>query len=1113
MPRSPRLAATLAAVALLATSLQAIPATAATAVPPADLTALVNPFVGTKNFGNTFPGASAPFGMAQVSPDTGGQGGYDYSRNTLYGFSQTHLSGVGCEVMGELPVMPTSGAIGSVRHDQYGSVFSHALESAKPGLYQVHLDRYGVDVALTATARTGWQRYTFDPAQPANVLFNTGKAQQRVFSSELNIVGDRRVEGRINAGNFCAGVDRHTLYFSAEFDRPFASFGTWKGDVKTPGSRESANSGGNGGWVSFDPASDRDVVLKVGLSYTGVAGARANLVAETGDAFDFDATQRKLTAEWNEMLHRIEVAGGTADRQTAFYTALYHSVLHPNVASDADGNYRGFDGTVRKATDYTPYQNFSLWDTYRPQNQLVELIAPKVARDTHLSVLAHGREGGWLPRWSLANSETNIMTGDPVTPFLVEGWSKGLLKGYEQEAYELLRKNATAVPPVELPHNGRAGAAYYGQVGYVPFPLDKARDCRHKGGDNDCSHGGSATLEYAAADGSLALMARALGRKADARMFAARAQAYRNIWDSGIGHFRPRTKAGVWLSPYDPLDGSHAFHEGGAYQYQWLVPQDPAGLVDLMGGRLAAEKRLDDFFVYDKLLTDPAGTARTDWVQGPFEYYGKATYNPNNEPDLLAPYMYAWTGAPHKTSTVVRAAMTLFTSGPDGMTGNDDLGTMSAWYVFSSIGLYPTMSGGNFFTVTTPQFESVRLRVGAYGKQGGVLSIVAPGTDDAQRYITSARINGQSWNKPWFSWDQLQRGASIQYGVSDQPSSWGTAKWAEPPSVASGNGVPYSTVDAAFTPAEVVMPAKDVAQKVGFSAEFLVQDERRRTVSIRTSGPTGWSVEPAVSSVRFSSDGLPVQKAVALSVGIPAGAAPGRYPISAVISSEGLADKMIQAVVVIRQARCAASTATSCAVDLTEYYDHDGTATVAEDASGDFDGGGWSYDAALLPSAGAVELAGTTYFAPDPTGIAKNFVEASGEAILIPAGGFNEIRIAGAAHNGTVTGDVLITYDDGSTSTAPLVLTDWAGSPAAGNTVALRNEHRIQRGVGVVGPPVNLFEARLPLTPGKRAQSITLPRDARQELYALTATTSTTPPSALRVAPTPSDIPTSPAVR
>ncbi|WP_328989563.1 GH92 family glycosyl hydrolase [Kribbella sp. NBC_01245] len=1109
MPRSPRLAATLAAVAILATSLQAIPATAA-AVVPADLTALVNPFVGTKNFGNTFPGASAPFGMAQVSPDTGGQGGYDYSRNTLYGFSQTHLSGVGCEVMGELPVMPTSGAIGSVRHDQYGSVFSHARESAKPGLYQVHLDRYGVDVALTATARTGWQRYTFDPAQPANVLFNTGKAQQRVFSSELSIVGDRRVEGRINAGNFCAGVDRHTLYFSAEFDRPFASFGTWKGDVKTPGSRESANTGGNGGWVSFDPASDRDVVLKVGLSYTGVAGARANLVAETGDAFDFDATQRKLTAEWNEMLHRIEVAGGTADRQTAFYTALYHSVMHPNVASDVDGNYRGFDGTVRKATDYTPYQNFSLWDTYRPQNQLVELLAPKVARDTHLSVLAHGREGGWLPRWSLANSETNIMTGDPVTPFLVEGWSKGLLKGYEQEAYDLLRKNATAVPPVELPHNGRAGAAYYGQVGYVPFPLDKARDCLHKGGDNDCSHGGSATLEYAAADGSLALMARALGKKADARMFAARAQAYRNIWDSGIGHFRPRTKAGVWLSPYDPLDGSHAFHEGGAYQYQWLVPQDPAGLVDLMGGRRAAEKRLDDFFVYDKLLTDPAGTARTDWVQGPFEYYGKATYNPNNEPDLLAPYMYAWTGAPHKTSTVVRAAMTLFTNGPDGMTGNDDLGTMSAWYVFSSIGLYPTMSGGNFFTVTTPQFESVRLQVGAYGKQGGVLSIVAPGTDDARRYITSARIDGMPWNKPWFSWDQLQRGASIRYGVSDQPGSWGTARWAEPPSVASGNGVPRSTVDAAFSPGEVVMPAKDVAQKVDFSAEILVQDDRRRTVSIRTSGPTGWSVEPVESSVRVTSDGLPVQKTVALSVGIPAGAAPGRYPINAVISSEGLADKTIQAVVMIRQARCAASTATSCAIDLAEYYDHDGTATVAENASGDFDGGGWSYDAALLPPTGAVELGGTTYFAPDATGTAKNFVETTGESILIPAGAFNELRIAGAAHNGTVTGDVLITYDDGSTSTAPLVLTDWAGSPAAGNTVALRNEHRIQRGVGVVGPPVNIFEARLPLTPGKRAQSITLPGDSRQELYAITATT--TQAAALRVNPIPSDIPTSPAV-
>jgi predicted alpha-1,2-mannosidase len=1080
LPLRPAVAG-LAAVALAATALAA-PVTAGAATD--DLTALVNPFVGTQNFGNTFPGASAPFGMVQVSPDTGGQGGYDYSRNALYGFSQTHLSGVGCEVMGELPVMPTSGAVSQVRHDQYGSPFSHARETARPGYYQVHLDRYDVDTELTATTRTGWQRHTFHGPDAANLMFNTGKAQQRVFDSEISIVGDRRLEGRIHAGNFCAGLDRHTLYFSAEFDRPFTAYGTWKGDTLTPGSRTSANTGANGAWVTFPPG--QQVVLKIGLSYTGVAGARSNLLAETGDGFDFDATRAALQERWNEMLHRIEVTGGSADRRTAFYTALYHATMHPNVADDADAKYRGFDGQVHQATGWRPYQNFSLWDTFRPQNQLLELIAPDVARDTQLSVLAQGREGGWLPRWSLANSETNIMTGDPVTQFLVEGWSKGLLRGYEEEAYQMLRRYATETPPKELPHNGRAGVKYYVDRGYIPFGLERGTDCDHKGGDNDCVHPASATQEYAAADAALSLMARGLGKSKDAKLFAARAQSYRNIWDASIKHFRPRTKAGVWLAGYDPLDAAHAFHEGGAYQYQWLVPQNPAGLVELMGGPRAAEQRLDDFFVYDKLLTDPAGTARNDWVEGPFEYYGSPAYNPNNEPDLLAPYMYAWVGAPHKTATVVRAALTLFTNAPTGMTGNDDLGTMSAWYVFSSIGLYPTMSGGNFFVLTSPQFERVKVKVGTYGRlQGGTVEIVAPGTDDVRRYITEARVGGDTWDEPWLSWNALRKGAKLSYSVSDRPRDWGSRS--APPSLVGGDGVSRSTVDAALSPAELAVPAKDTAQPAPFTANVLVQDDQSRSVTVDVAAPAGWQVTPSRTTVRITSRGLPVQADIALQVTVPAGTAPGRYQVTARVTSEGLPAKEISGTVVVRNARCASTTATSCAVDLSEYYNHDGTATATQTTAGNFDGVGWSFDADLLPPAGPVDLAGTTYHAPDATGTANNFVEARGQSILFPAGEYAQLRVVGSAHHGSLSGDVRITYDDGTSSTVKATMTDWASSnPEPGNTFAHRMAHRIQQNLGPVGPPVALFEARLPLTAGKRIQSISLPGDDRLEIYAIT---------------------------
>jgi predicted alpha-1,2-mannosidase len=1089
MRRLRTLAAATAPLALILTPLApgAPTGPVATAAESEDLTSYVNAFVGTQNFGNTFPGASAPFGMVQVSPDTGGQGGYDYTRDQLYGFSQTHLSGVGCEVMGELPIMPTSGQVAETDHDAYASTFSHDNEEAEPGYYRVHLDRYGVDAELTATPRTGWQRYAFDPARQANVLFNTGKAQQRVFDSRVQIVGDRRVQGRIHAGNFCAGLDRHTVYFAAEFDRPFDSFGTWKDDTTSPGSRRSSNGeGSNGAWVSFDPATDDDVVLKVGLSYTGVAGARRNLDAETGDSFDFDATRQALHDEWNAMLHRVEVDGGTEERRTAFYTALYHALVHPNLAGDVDGRYRGFDGEIHQATGYTPYQNFSLWDTYRPQNQLLALLAPDVARDTYRSLIAHGREGGWLPRWSLANSETNIMTGDPVTPFLVEGWAKGLLRGdAAAEAYRLLRKNATGTPPADSAYNGRAGQDYYAERGYIPHGLDREADCAHKGGDNDCSHGVSATLEYAASDAALSLMARGLGKSRDARMFAARAQSYRNVWDTRIDHFRPRTPDGVWLDSYDPAYGAGAFHEGGAYQYQWLAPQDPDGLTELMGGREATAQRLDDFFAYEDLLTDPEGTAREDWVSGPFEYYGEETYNPNNEPDLLAPYLYAWVGQPHKTATVVRAAMTLFTTGPDGMTGNDDLGTMSAWYVLSSIGLYPTMSGGNFFVLTSPQFEQVRVRIGEYGPQGGELTVSAPGTTDERRYITAATLNGSEWSKPWLPWWRIRDGGEIAYEVSDQPGDWGTATSDRPPSVVSGPGVPRRTVDAALAPAEVAMPVSEQPEVAPIHAAVLVQAPGTVPVTLRTSAPDGWQAEPAQRTVRIASHDAPIQRDVPIQITVPANTNPGRYTVTTRVTAPGASAQTVSNVVVVSEASCAASGDDWCAIDLTDALDHDGTATVAQSAAGDFDGGGWSYDADLLPAAGPVEWGGTTYNAPDATGTASNFLEATGESVLLPEGSYGQLRIVGAAHSGDIAGEATVTYADGSTGTIPLELTDWAAQPNFGNTVALQMDHRIKAGQGVDGPPVALFETRVPLESAP-VRSIVLPDDDRIEIYAMT---------------------------
>jgi predicted alpha-1,2-mannosidase len=748
--------------------------------PVADPTTRVNPYIGTENYGNTFPGAAAPFGMVQVSPDTGGQGGYDYDQNSIYGFSQTHLSGVGCGVEGELPLMPTTGPISSVDPHVYASTYSHGQEQAHPGYYEVQLPTYGVNAELTATQRTGWQRYTFPATGAANVLFNTGQANMSVFDSGLTVVGNDTVEGYVHDGHFCAGHDQHTLYFSATFSRPFSSFGTWRGSTTTAGSRSASGTGGNGGWVTFDATTDHSVTVKVGVSYTGIDGARKNLAAETGSSFDFDATRQKLHDQWQNLLDTVRIGGGSTDAQTSFYTALYHTFLHPNVYGDVDGRYTGFDNKIHTATDYTPYANLSLWDTYRTQNQLLELLQPKVARDVDLSILAVYREGGWLPRWELENSETNIMTGDPVTPFLVDGWSKGLLAGHEQEAYQALLANATAEPPAGTPFNGRNGNHYYTVLGYVPT----GGTCVYKGGDNDCQHPASATLEYAAADASLSIMAEALGHRSDARMLAQRAENYRNLWDSSIGFFRPRNTDGSWVTPYDPESGSDAFHESGAYQYQWLVPQDEPGMIGLLGGTAAANQRLDDFFVYNGLLTDPASTVRTGWVNSPYGYYGNKTYNPNNEPDLQSPYTYLWTGKPDHTATVVHAAETLFANAPNGMTGNDDLGEMSAWLVMSSLGLYPVMNGADYYAVTSPQFPYAVVRVGDYaGRQGGTLVIAAPGVSWDNRYITAMTLNGRPSSRTWVSQRDIAHGGLLGYAVSATPGSWGTAPADAPPAV------------------------------------------------------------------------------------------------------------------------------------------------------------------------------------------------------------------------------------------------------------------------------------------------------------------------------------------
>ncbi|MFC8516204.1 GH92 family glycosyl hydrolase [Streptomyces sp. NPDC057257] len=759
--------------AVAASALFAAPATAqATQPKDAQLTDLVNPFIGTENEGNTYPGAAVPFGMVQFSPDTGHNTGYDYSQNHIRGFSLVHLSGVGCGLGGDLPVLPTTGDVTQTDYARYAAEFSHDDETASPGYYRVGL-KTGIEAELTATERTGVQRYTFPATDKANVLLNAAQSLHTRVAAKVEVLDNRTVRTAITGRGFCQDTNPYTVYTVTRFDRPFTAYGTWDGSTVTAGSK----AGAGGAYVRFDTTKDRTVEATTALSYVDAHGAAVNLRAEGGRSFD--AVRDRARQAWEDRLDDVRVQGGDDSLRRTFYSSLYRSFLAPNIGSDADGRYTGWDQRIHRTDGFTYYQNWSLWDTYRTQSQLLSLLAPREARDMAISVIRISEESGWLPKWGYGTVETNIMTGDPVTPFLTNAYQQGLLKDYEDRAYRALKRNADGVPPADSPAVGREANKEYIADGFAPYVKGRPHV---KPGDSDYDHGASATLEYALSDAMLARMARDLGHDADAARYAARSQSYRNIFDPSTGFFRARDASGAFTGPADPAQ-SEGFHEGTSWQYQWLVPQDLPGMVGLIGGEQAANARLDSFFAYDQLLADPAKTAREVWVNGPYDYYNADKYNPQNEPDLIAPYTYLSTGEPWKTTDVVHAALTLFTDAPTGMTGNDDLGTMSAWNVLSSIGVFPVQPGYDTWGLSTPVFDRVDLTLDRRYYPRGALTVTALGTSATDRYIQSARTDGAAYDRTYLTTGDLRTLRSLAFTVGPHPSEWGTSPGAAPPAL------------------------------------------------------------------------------------------------------------------------------------------------------------------------------------------------------------------------------------------------------------------------------------------------------------------------------------------
>lgn len=1056
----------------------------ASADAPTETVDLVNPFIGTQAEGNTFPGASLPFGMVQLSPDTGHYSGYSYTDDRIRGFSMTHVSGVGCGLGGDLPMTPMTGRPDTTDYTQYAQPFDHGTESASPGAYEVTLDDPdgAVTAELTATTRTGWQRLTYEPSADSGLMLNAGQALHGVTSSRVEVLDDRTVRTTIEGQGFCQETEPYTLHFLTRFDRDIGDADLFSGnaftDVDTDGAAVTEGSDRQGAWIGFDTTEDEDVVVTTSLSWVDHEGAAGNLAVE-GES-DFDTVRAGARQTWQERLDSIRVAGGSEEQRATFYSSLYRTLLGPHRADDVDGRYRGWDDRVHTADGHGYYQTSSLWDTYRTQIQLLALIAPQEARDQSISLILQGEQSGWLPRWGWATVETNIMTGDPVTPQLVTAQQYGLLEGWEDRLWEQLVHNADNVPPADHPANGRAGNEHYLEHGYVPSGTGE--DC--KPGDCDLDHAGSATLEYAVSDAAMSVLATDLGHHQDAKRYAERSRSWQNVFDPGTSFPRPRDAEGAFVGDADPAY-THGFHEGTAWQYQWLVPHDVPSLIEEIGGSEATVERLDHFFAYEQLLEDPEGTARDVWVNDAYGYYGTSRYNPQNEPDLHAPYTYLWTGQPWKSADVVRAALTLFTDGPTGVTGNDDVGTMSAWHVLSSLGIYPAIAGTDVLTIGSPVFDRavVDLPEPFYD---GDLVIEAPGTSEEARYVQEVSLDGTQHRQTWFTAADLRDGATVEIALGAEPSQWGVKQNAHPPAPVPGRGPGQQddvaaslTSDAPLT----VLAGDEITLDAAVTATLTGRGTIHADVSLASEGAL--EVAPTGGTLRVKGDGTPQVAELPVTVMVGADAPAGEHTVSATVTTNKGEARSTMTVHVI-DASCEVS-GSQCALPLDNAFSFDGVATLDDSAAGDFDGVGWAFAGDEIPPPGDHLVGDVVARVPSTEGDALNF--ATGPFTVEVGAASERVTFLASARNGDARDVPLtLTYADGSTETTTMSVGDWAaGSARFDNRPGIHQDYRIENGAGRVGPATDLWLVDVPADGGKELVSIEVGADERLAVMAVTA--------------------------
>ena len=719
----------------------------------------VDPFIGTTNYSVCNPGAVLPNSMMSVVPfnvmgsdlntydkdKRWWSAPYEYTNKYFTGFAHVTLSGVGCPELGTLLTMPTTGKL-DVDYHNYGSAYSD--ETASPGYYAVSLKKYGIRCEVSATQRTAAERYTF-PKGEGHILLNLGNGLTNEIGGMVRRVSDTEIEGYRLLGTFCYNPQAvFPIYFVLRVNKTPISSGYWKKQPPMDGPEKDWDADNGkyklyttygkelagddvGYFFNYDCNEGEQIEVQMGVSFVSIANARENLNTEQPQ-FAFEQVREQARNQWAETLNRITVEGGTEAQKRMFYTALYHTQLHPNILQDVNGQYPEMESFRIGHVKGNRYTVYSLWDTYRNMSQLMTLLYPDKQLDMVRSMIQMYQEWGWMPKWELYGRETWTMEGDPSIPFIADTWLKGLRDFDINTAYEAFYKSAT-LPGKE--NKMRPDVDNYYQRGYVPMG-EYAADVS---GDNSVSH----ALEYYIADASLANLAEALGKKEDARRFRQQSLGYRHYYSKEYGTLRPINQDGSFLTPFDPKDGADfsnapGFHEGSAWNYTFYVPHDILGLAKLMGGNKKFVDKLQR--VFDEGLYDPA-----------------------NEPDIAYPYLFTYfKGEEWRTQKIVRSLIDKYYGDtPKGIPGNDDCGTMSTWLIFSMIGLYPDCPGSPYYALTTPVFDKVTLHLDKQYYPKGDIIIEAPHTTTGQGLIQKMALGGRSLNRYRISHDELINGQTL----------------------------------------------------------------------------------------------------------------------------------------------------------------------------------------------------------------------------------------------------------------------------------------------------------------------------------------------------------------